>query len=248
MKTNIVPFNFEGNTVRAFELDGNAWFVAKDVAIALGYKDPTNAIKQHTRGVVKRHPIQDALGRMQEVRIINEPDLYRLIVSSKRPDAQEFERKVFEEVLPAVRKQGYYAAPVKDQEHLDAAFLRQQQMRMELLQSARGLIDPKHLEAKARIELARGLGELPQLPAADRPLYAKDFLASKNLSTKRLKSISSVFGKRLKAAYILEHGTEPGKYPLNLANGQTRDVNAYTERDRDLMETVWNTYYAQKAA
>ena len=53
-----------------------------------------------------------------------------------------------------------------------------------------------------------------------------------------------MFGKRVKAAYIKEHGAPPAKYPLSLGNGQVREVNAYAEADRLLMDTVWATYYA----
>ena len=73
--------------------------------------DTVNALKQHCKGVVKRHPIQDSLGRQQEVRLISEPDLFRLVVNSKLPSAERFEHWVFEEVLPSIRKTGRYAFP-----------------------------------------------------------------------------------------------------------------------------------------
>lgn len=129
-------------------------------------------------------------------------------------------------------------------EHHLNALLRQSQMQMELCQAAKGLIHPDHLEAKARIVLARGLGEKPELDPATRPLYTADFLKSKNLSTKRMKSVAPVFGKRMKALYTLEKGREPEKYDLTLPNGQVRQVNGYTEADRSLMERVWEQYYA----
>lgn len=72
MDNEIVPevFNNEDfGTIRVMESkDGNPLFCAKDVAVALGYKDPTNAIKQHCRGVAIHHPIQDSMGlRNQEI-------------------------------------------------------------------------------------------------------------------------------------------------------------------------------------
>lgn len=97
-----------GTQLRTVTLDGIPYFVAKDAAEALGYKDTINAVKQHCRGVVKHHPIQDSLNRTQEVRIISEPDFYRLMASSKLPNAQKFESWVFEEVLPAIRRTGGY--------------------------------------------------------------------------------------------------------------------------------------------
>lgn len=110
----ITPFDFNGHVVRvvATNPDRPLW-VAKDVAVALGYKDPTNAIKAHCRGVANHHPIVDRLGRMQNVRVIAEPDLYRLIVGSDLKTAQEFERKVFEEILPSIRRHGGYLTEQK---------------------------------------------------------------------------------------------------------------------------------------
>jgi len=108
----IIPFQFDDHAVRTVVDDnGEIWFVGKDVATVLGYSDTVNALKQHCRGVVKRHPILDTLGRQQEVRIISEPDLFRLVVNSKLPAAERFERWVFEDVLPAIRKTGSYSAP-----------------------------------------------------------------------------------------------------------------------------------------
>jgi prophage antirepressor-like protein len=106
---NLIPFDFNGNQVRVvLDENGDPWFVGKDVCEALGYADPTNAMKQHCKGVVKRHPLQTA-GGMQEMRILAEPDTLRLIVNSQLPSAEAFERKVFEEILPSIRKTGSYS-------------------------------------------------------------------------------------------------------------------------------------------
>ena len=109
---NLSVFSFESREVRTVTSDtGEVLFVGKDVAAALGYADHTNAMKQHCRGVVKHHPILDSLGRTQEARVLNEADVLRLIVNSKLPAAEAFERWVFEEVLPSIRKTGSYTAP-----------------------------------------------------------------------------------------------------------------------------------------
>ena len=100
---------FENSPVRVVEIDGAHHFVGKDVAERLGYADPTNAMKQHCKGVVKRHPLRTS-GGVQEVRVLSEPDVLRLIVKSSLPAALRFERWVFEEVLPAIRKHGAYAS------------------------------------------------------------------------------------------------------------------------------------------
>ena len=106
--SNIIPFSFEKLQVRVVTIDGEPWFVGKDVCDALGYKNATDAMNQHCRGVAKRYPISDSLGRLQETRVINEPDLMRLIVGSTLPAAQAFEKLVFETILPQVRKTGAY--------------------------------------------------------------------------------------------------------------------------------------------
>ena len=113
MSMQVIPFSFESHEVRAFNIDGNPWFVGKDVCDVLGYADTVNAIKQHCRGVAKYHPIVDRLGRTQEVRIINEPDLYRVIVGSNKPEAERFEAWVFEDVLPTIRQTGGYGAALE---------------------------------------------------------------------------------------------------------------------------------------
>lgn len=70
---DLQKFDFKGHGVRVIADDPDCprW-VAKDVALALGYKDPTNAVKQHCRGVANHHPIQDRLGRTQNVRTITD--------------------------------------------------------------------------------------------------------------------------------------------------------------------------------
>ena len=107
--SNLVPFQFESHAVRVITNDaGEPLFVAKDVAVALGYANTSDAIKAHCKGVAQSYPLQTA-GGIQEVRVIREPDLYRLIFKSTLPSAQEFERLVVEEILPAIRKTGTYA-------------------------------------------------------------------------------------------------------------------------------------------
>ncbi|MGC5027056.1 phage antirepressor N-terminal domain-containing protein [Tsukamurella sp. DT100] len=131
-------------------------------------------------------------------------------------------------------------------EHQLNAAIFQARAQMELCQSAKGLIHPDHLEARARVVLARGLGEHAELDAKRRPLYTQDFLRGKNLTRAKMKSVAGVFGKRVKAAYIELHGREPEMYPLDMQNGQVREVRAYTEEDRPLMERVWLDHYGDQ--
>jgi putative antirepressor-phage associated len=95
--------------IRIVEIEGKPFFCGSDVAKALGYSEPHKAVARHCRDDgMKRTPIADSLGRVQETVFIPEGDLYRLIVSSKLPTAEKFERWVFDEVLPSIRKHGGY--------------------------------------------------------------------------------------------------------------------------------------------
>jgi hypothetical protein len=120
--------------------------------------------------------------------------------------------------------------------------------RLSVLQAAKGLIDPRHLEAKARCQLAIGLGEAPELEPSCRPLYAQTYLEERGLTHRQIKAIASMFGKRLKAAFVEHHGVLPKQYPLETGSGQIRNVNAYTEVDRPLMDAVFDRYYAGVAS
>ena len=100
--------NEEFGQVRSVEVEGEPYFVAKDIAIALGYSNPRKAIIDHVdeedKGVTKC----DTLGGAQEITIINESGLYSLILSSKLPSAKEFKRWITSDVLPKIRKTGGY--------------------------------------------------------------------------------------------------------------------------------------------
>jgi prophage antirepressor-like protein len=89
-------------------INGKEYFPASRCAAILGYTNTRDAISRHCRGVVK-HDIIDNLGRTQETNFIPEGDLYRLIIRSNLPKAEQFERWVFDEVLPSIRKYGFYA-------------------------------------------------------------------------------------------------------------------------------------------
>lgn len=106
-------FKFEESApIRTVTIANVTWFVGKDVCTILGYTNPTKAMSDHCKGVTKRYPLETAGGK-QEIRILSEADVMRLICGSKLPAAQKFEQWVFEEVLPSIRKTGKYAAPVQ---------------------------------------------------------------------------------------------------------------------------------------
>lgn len=101
-------FNFGSHAVRIIVRDGDPWFVAGDVASALGYRDAANAarnLKDHQRGT---HNLSTPSG-VQRVTIITESGLYKLVLRSRKPEAEEFSDWVTGEVLPSIRKTGSYS-------------------------------------------------------------------------------------------------------------------------------------------
>ncbi len=99
--------NAEFGPIDILEEDGRVLFAGTECAERLGYARPHNAIAAHCRDSLKRG-VTDSLGRRQEKIFITEGDLYRLIVRSNLPTAERFERWVFDEVLPQIRKTGQY--------------------------------------------------------------------------------------------------------------------------------------------
>lgn len=106
--------------VRTLEENGEVLFCGTDVAKALGYSKPHNALTAHCRCALKRGvPHPQTPDKKLEMIFIHEGDVYRLIARSKLPSAERFERWVFDEVLPSIRKHGAYMTP----ETLEAAVL-----------------------------------------------------------------------------------------------------------------------------
>lgn len=105
----ITNFDFEGQSVRTLQINGNPFFVGKDVAQILGYAKPTDAVRKRVdaedRGISKMETPSGA----QEIVVINESGLYSLILGSKLPKAKQFKRWVTSDVLPKIRQTGMYA-------------------------------------------------------------------------------------------------------------------------------------------
>lgn len=113
------PVHPEFGNLRTIEIDGEPWFVGKDVAAALGYTKERNALDKHVdKDDALKRGVTDSMGRTQQMTIINESGLYSLILSSKLPSAKEFKHWVTSEVLPSIRKNGAY---IRNQENMTPA-------------------------------------------------------------------------------------------------------------------------------
>lgn len=100
--------NSDFGEVRTMVIDGEPWFVGKDVAVVLGYQNSSRDINRHVDEEDRQNYQNGTFDSPRGMTVINESGLYSLILSSKLPKAKEFKRWVTTEVLPAIRRHGAY--------------------------------------------------------------------------------------------------------------------------------------------
>lgn len=170
--------NTEFGEIRSMTIDGEPWFVGKDVAAALGYKESAKAIREHIDDEDKGVSVLDTPGGKQKTVIINESGLYTLILGSKLEGAKRFKRWVTSEILPSIRKTGAYAtdsaaADYKARElriremNAQARLINAETRRLTVLQKEKGLsqvaVDTLAVKAVERVT-GKDLGDyLPQV-------------------------------------------------------------------------------------
>ncbi len=108
--SNIQIFNYQSNEVRTVEMNGEPWFVLKDVCAVLGISHITDTAKRMDEDEVGQTEVIDSIGRSQSTYVINESGLYNVILRSDKPEAKPFRKWVTSEVLPSIRKNGGYIA------------------------------------------------------------------------------------------------------------------------------------------
>lgn len=178
----------EFGEIRTIEEDGRVLFCGNDAAKALGYKRPNDAISAHCRGTVKRR-ITDSIGREQEMNFIPEGDIYRLAAKSELPGADRFERWIFDEVLPSIRRTGGYISG-------------QEQMTAEELMAKALMVAQKTLaDREARLSALTVENQIMK-PKAD---YF-DELVDRNLLTNFRETAKQLeVGPKAFVAFLLEH-------------------------------------------
>ena len=116
---DLQTFTYNSNEVRTVEMNGEPWFVLKDVCEVLGIADHKVTARRLDADEVCQTPLTDSMGRQQETTVINESGLYNVILRSDKPEAKPFRKWVTSEVLPSIRKHGAYMTS----ETLQAAIL-----------------------------------------------------------------------------------------------------------------------------
>lgn len=165
--------NPEVGEIRTVEVAGEPWLVGKDVALALGYSDTSDALKKHVDPEDKLTRRFADSGQNREMYIINESGLYSLVLSSKLPGAKKFKRWVTSEVLPSIRKTGHYTAkPMTEYQQMMAetrrrnARVQSARILTQLAKQYHGTTYEQVLNAHATKELTgEYLLPLPQLEA-----------------------------------------------------------------------------------
>ena len=155
MDKNVVEIfnNEEFGQVRTLVIDEKPYVLANDVARALGYKRPADAISAHCKGSVKHRYLTN--GGEQEAKFIPEGDIYRLIMKSKLPNAEKFESWVMDEVLPTIRKHGAYMTnEVIERTLTDPDYLIQLATALKEERQARLIAEQKIEEQRPLVEFA----------------------------------------------------------------------------------------------
>ena len=148
--------NKEFGSIRTFEQDGKYLLCGTDVARALGYSIPSKAVNTHCKGVSKMEA--PTSGGVQKLLFIPEGDVYRLIVHSKLPSAERFERWVYDEVLPSIREHGAYMTEnTLEQALTNPDFLIQLAIKLKEEQEARKKLEEQAERDKPHTILGRAI-------------------------------------------------------------------------------------------
>jgi prophage antirepressor-like protein len=238
--TALTPFRYGDEQVRTYEDEkGELWFVAIDVARILGYKDATHLTRVLDSDEKGLRSVE-TLGGEQTLSTISEAGLFHALNSARVEAARPFKRWVNHEVLPSIRRTGSYSLP-----GVTPAATTSFETQAHVLDILKNVIAKDYLEAKARIVLARAMGDTPEIEASARPLYIQDYLREKGATRDEVKRCSSSFGKYVREDYVAERGVEPGKRFDETSSGQVREVYAYTEADRPIFDRAWGRSYVK---
>lgn len=220
--------NPEFGEIRTVEVNGEPWFVGKDVAQALGYSDTADALKKHVdeedKKLVKPGEMPTLKMSNYGTYIINESGLYSLVLSSKLPGAKRFKRWVTSEVLPSIRKTGRYTAkPMTDYQQMMAetrrrnARVQSARILTQLAKQYRGTTYEQVLNAHATKELT---GEyLLPLPKLEAKTYsAEEIGAMLGVSANMVGRIANANGLKCK---------EYGAWFNDTAKGHHKEVQSF---------------------
>lgn len=252
--SDIVKVPFEGGEIQTLDIDGKPFVVLKPAIESLGLDYSSQLRKLQTRSWVNRRDITTvaADGRSRLMVALDVPSFLMWLATVNETKVAEHVRPILvayqSESAGAINgywSQGGAINPRATEDQL-SSLIDRAKGQAEVLRLLDGIVDRHWLEAKARHVAARALGEEPEIDPTTRPLTVGEYLADKGLSGADLRSVSSRFGKRVKAAYRAEYLAEPPKVE-RFVDGALRDVAGYTEAHRPLFDQVWRDILALAA-
>lgn len=231
--------NPEFGEVRTLTINGNPWFVGKDIAEDLGYQNGSRDINRHVDEEDRRKEMISDGNQLKETIIINESGVYSLILSSKLPTAKKFKHWVTSEVLPAIRKHGGYLTPEKVEEALlnpDTIIKLATELKAE--REAR-----KHAELEAA-SAKQVIGELkPKADYTDRILSSKGTVPTTAIAKDYGMSAKALNQKLHELRVIYRMGSQWFLYAKYQARGYTHsktfDFKHSDGRPDCKMQTEW---------
>ena len=253
--SEIVRVPFYGEDVLAVDVDGKAHVILKPALESIGvdYWAQIRKLRERSWAVTASKAATGSDGKTYEMLTCDVRTFAMLLATidenrvgkDVKPKLVAYQAEVAD-VIEAYWTKGGAINPRATREQLqDIAATAEAQARV--LQALTGIVDPAWLEAKARHVAARALGEEPEVEHDNRPLTVGEYLQEKGISGAELRSLSSGFGKKLKALYRDRNG---GKNPPNterFVDGALRKVAGYTEAHRPLFDEVWASPYGAAA-
>lgn len=231
--SNLTIFNnVEFGGIRTLDINDKLYFCGHDVAKALGYVKPQNAIDAHCRYAIKQGiPHPQTTGKTIEMLFIPEGDLYRLIANSKLPTAEKFEQWVFDEVLPSVRRHGLYAKEeLLNNPDLFISVLRELKAEKERTK----LLELENVQKKQIISELQ-----PKASYYDLILQNKSLLPISKIA-KDYGMSGKAFNKMLHELKIqFKQGTTWLLYQQYANQGYTQSKTYAIDADRSAMHTYW---------
>lgn len=224
--------NSEFGEVRTVEIDGEPWLVGKDVALALGYSNPRDALAKHVDDEDKGVSQIATPSGIQEMTIINESGLYSLVLSSKLPSAKKFRRWVTSEVLPSIRKTGAYNIP-KDYPSALRALADAEEKRL-------ALVAENEAQRQAIADFQPIKQYVDTILSSTRTMTTTQIAADYDMTARQLNKILHEEGiqHKVNGQWIL--------YKQHMGKGYTKSKTINITRSDGRPDTVLNTEWGQK--
>jgi hypothetical protein len=245
--TELIPFEFHGDRLLLAEVDGKPYVILKPALESIGVAYPAQREKLKDKSWATMSLVDTVAedGRTRQMTAIDVRTFLMLLATidekrvaeSARPKLIAYQSEVAD-AIESYWTEGGVINPRATEDQL-SAISRRAESQAKVLSALKGIVDKNWLEAKARHVAARALGEEPEVDPATRPLTVGEYLEDKGVTGSALRSLSTKFGKLLKAAYRDRYDREPGS-TKRFVDGALRDVAVYTEKHRSLFDRVWS--------